>query len=273
MEYDYLIVGAGLFGAVFAYEAANQNKTCLVIDKRDHIGGNLYTENIDEIIVHKYGAHIFHTNEKKVWNYINQFGDFNNFINSPIANYKGETYNLPFNMNTFCQLWGEITPAEVKQKINQEIAGLNISKITNLEEQAITMVGTTLYNKLIKGYTEKQWGYKCAELPPSIIKRLPLRFTYNNNYFNDSFQGVPIVGYTPIINKMLKKADIRLGVEFKDFIKTNPTIANKIMNAITAINSFDDIDISNTILNFSSIVVCVITFTPMKSFLFFYNTL
>ncbi|MED0717291.1 UDP-galactopyranose mutase [Aeribacillus composti] len=212
--YDYLIVGAGLFGAVFAYESTKRGKKCLVIDKRSHIGGNVYTENVEGINVHKYGAHIFHTNDKKIWDYVNQFAEFNRFTNAPIANYKGEIYNLPFNMNTFNKLWGVITPQEAKQKIEEQkrVAGITVPK--NLEEQAISLVGIDLYEKLIKGYTEKQWGRPATELPKFIIKRLPVRFTYDNNYFNDKYQGIPIGGYTAIIEKMLEKCEIRLNTDF-----------------------------------------------------------
>lgn len=191
-KYDYLIVGSGLFGATFAYEANRKGKTCLVIDKRSHIGGNIYTENIEGINVHKYGAHIFHTNNEEIWEYVNQFAKFNRYINSPIARYKDEIYNLPFNMNTFNKLWGVITPQEARTKIEEEIKESNIKIPTNLEEQAISLVGKTIYKKLIKGYTEKQWGKKATELPTFIIKRLPVRYQYDNNYFNDKYQGIPI---------------------------------------------------------------------------------
>ena len=229
MEYDYLIVGSGLFGSVFAHEATQNGKKCLVIDKRNHIGGNLYTEVIDNIVVHKYGAHIFHTDDKYIWDYINKFGRFNNYINSPLANYNGEIYNLPFNMNTFFQLWKTNDVEQVKSNIKKEIESFGIKKISNLEDQAISMIGTTLYYKLVKGYTEKQWGKNCKELPASIIKRLPLRFTYDNNYFNDRFQGVPIDGYTPIIEKMLAGSDLKLNTDYFDFIKKNQNIAKKII--------------------------------------------
>ncbi|MCR4735963.1 MAG: NAD(P)-binding protein, partial [Treponema sp.] len=214
MKYDYLIVGAGLFGSVFAYEASQKGKKCLVIDKRPHIGGNIYTENIEGINVHKYGAHIFHTSDKKIWDYVNQFAQFNRYTNSPVARYKDEVYNLPFNMNTFNKLWGVFTPQEAKNKIAQELADVNIDQPKNLEEQAIKLVGRTIYQKLIKGYTEKQWGMKATELPPFIIKRLPVRFTYDNNYFNDSYQGIPIGGYTQIIKKMLAASDVKLNCDF-----------------------------------------------------------
>ena len=213
-EYDYLIVGAGLFGAIFAYEANRIGKRCLVIDKRNHIGGNIYTEKIDNINVHKYGAHIFHTSNKKVWKYINQFVEFNRYTNSPVAVYKGELYNMPFNMNTFNKLWGVITPEQAKQKIENEKKEAKIKYPKNLEEQAISLVGKTIYEKLIKGYTEKQWGQKATSLPSFIIKRLPVRFIYDNNYFNDDYQGIPIGGYTRIIEKMLDGIDVRLNCNF-----------------------------------------------------------
>jgi len=212
--YDYLIVGAGLFGSIFAYEATKRGKKCLVIDKRNHIGGNVYTENIEGINVHRYGAHIFHTNSKEIWDYVNKFVEFNRFTNSPIANYKGEIYNLPFNMNTFNRLWGVVTPQEAKQKIEEQKRAAGITDPKNLEEQAISLVGIDLYEKLIKGYTEKQWGRPATELPKFIIKRLPVRFTYDNNYFNDKYQGIPIGGYTAIIEKMLEKCDVRLNTDF-----------------------------------------------------------
>lgn len=225
--YDYLIVGAGLFGAVFAYEAAAKGKKCLVIDKRGHIGGNIYTESVEGINVHKYGAHIFHTSDKAVWDYINQFAEFNNYINSPVAVYNDELYNLPFNMNTFSKMWGIKTPAEAKAKIAEQIAELNIGEPQNLEEQALKLVGTDVYEKLIKGYTEKQWGRPCNELPSFIIKRLPLRFRFDNNYFNDRYQGIPIGGYTQIVEKMLANAEVKLNTDYFEFIKENPGIAAK----------------------------------------------
>ena len=228
-KYDYLIVGAGLFGAVFAYEAMKRGKTCLVIERRDHIAGNIYCETIEDIHVHKYGAHIFHTSNQEVWNYINQFAAFNNYINSPIAIYKDELYNLPFNMNTFSKMWNIRTPQEAKDHIAQQIAALNITEPKNLEEQALSLVGTDVYEKLIKGYTEKQWGRSCTDLPSFIIKRLPLRFTYDNNYFNDRYQGIPIGGYTAIVEKMLEGAEVRTGVDFFEFRKENPDIAEKII--------------------------------------------
>ena len=212
--YDYLIVGAGLFGAIFANEAKKRGKKILVIDKRDHIGGNIYCENIEGINVHKYGAHIFHTNNKKVWDYVNSFVEFNRYTNSPIANYRGEIYNLPFNMNTFNKLWGVKTPEEAKKKIEEQKFQSGITEPKNLEEQAISLVGTDIYTKLIKGYTEKQWGCSATELPAFIIKRLPVRFTYDNNYFNDRYQGIAIGGYNVMIEKMLEGVDVRLSTDF-----------------------------------------------------------
>lgn len=213
-KYDYLIVGAGLFGATFAYEAKKRGKKCLVIDKRDHIGGNIYCKKIEDINVHLYGAHIFHTSNKKIWDYVNSFVDFNRYTNSPIANYKGEIYNLPFNMNTFNKLWGVVTPEEAKFKIEEQRLASGIEEPRNLEEQAISLVGTDIYTKLIKGYTEKQWGRSAKELPSFIIKRLPVRFTYDNNYFNDKYQGIPEGGYNLIIEKMLKEVDVNLSTDF-----------------------------------------------------------
>lgn len=212
--YDYLIVGAGLFGAVFAHEATKKGKNCLVIDKRPHIGGNIYTENVEGIAVHKYGAHIFHTSNKEVWDYVQQFAEFNRYTNSPVANYHGEIYSMPFNMYTFNKMWGVVTPREAKQKIDEQVKASKIDNPQNLEEQAISLVGKDIYEKLVKGYTEKQWGRKATELPAFIIKRLPVRFTYDNNYFNDTYQGIPIGGYTGMVEKMLEGIDIRLGVDF-----------------------------------------------------------
>ena len=213
-KYDYLIVGAGLFGAVFAYEANKRGKKCLVIDKRNHIAGNIYTEEQEGIQVHKYGAHIFHTSNKAIWEYINKFAEFNRYTNSPIARYKNEVYNLPFNMNTFNKLWGVFTPDEAKEKIKKELAEVNIDEPRNLEEQAIKLVGKTIYEKLVKGYTEKQWGQKAIDLPSFIIKRLPVRFTYDNNYFNDLYQGIPIGGYNKLIDALFEGADIKTSVDF-----------------------------------------------------------
>lgn len=204
MKYDYLIVGAGLYGAVFAHEAHKKGKKCLVIERRDHIGGNIYCEKVEDINVHKYGAHIFHTSNKKIWDYVNQFAEFNNYINSPIAIYQDELYNLPFNMNTFSKMWGIKTPEEAQQKIQEQIEELHITNPQNLEEQALSLVGKDVYEKLVKGYTEKQWGRDCKDLPAFIIKRLPTRFTYDNNYFNDRYQGIPIGGYTKIVEKLLE---------------------------------------------------------------------
>ena len=213
--YDYIIVGAGLFGAVFTQQAVKAGKKCLIIDKRRQIGGNLYTENIDSINVHKYGAHIFHTSNREIWNYINQFADFNNFINSPLANYNGKLYNLPFNMNTFYQLWGTQTPLEAKAKIAEQCKKYDyITHPANLEEHALKMCGDDIYNTFIKGYTEKQWGRDCSELPSFIIKRLPVRFTYDNNYFNDLYQGIPIGGYNVLTERLFEKADVQTGVDF-----------------------------------------------------------
>ena len=229
MKYDYLIVGAGLFGAVFAYEATKKGKKCLVIDKRDHIAGNIYTKETENINVHQYGAHIFHTSDRKIWDYVNSFADFNNYINSPVAVYKDELYNLPFNMNTFSKMWNIKTPSEAKAIIEKQIEELNITEPKNLEEQALSLVGTDVYEKLIKGYTEKQWGRNCKELPAFIIKRLPLRFTYDNNYFNDRYQGLPIGGYTKIVEKMLEGSDVLLDTDYFEFIKDNEGIADKVL--------------------------------------------
>lgn len=227
MKYDYLIVGSGLFGSVFAYEANKRGKKCLVIDRRSHIGGNIYTEKIEDINVHKYGAHIFHTSDKTVWEYMNRFAEFNNYINSPVAVYKDELYNLPFNMNTFSKMWGIRTPAQAKEIIEKQIADLHITEPKNLEEQALSLAGRDVYEKLVKGYTEKQWGRSCTELPAFIIKRLPLRFTYDNNYFNDRYQGIPIGGYTAIIEKMLEGIEVRTDTDYFEFRKANPDAAEK----------------------------------------------
>ncbi|MFV0577640.1 MAG: UDP-galactopyranose mutase [Fusobacterium ulcerans] len=229
MKYDYLIVGAGLYGAIFAYEVKKMGKKCLIIDKQNHIGGNIYTEEIEGINVHKYGAHIFHTNNKEVWKYINQFAEFNNYVNSPIANYKGDIYNLPFNMNTFNKLWGVITPEEAKNKIEEQKKEYKILEPKNLEEQAISLIGKDIYEKLIKGYTEKQWGRSAKELPAFIIKRLPVRFTYDNNYFNDKYQGIPIGGYTKIIEKLLEGIEVKVNCNFFDKRKEYEKIAEKIV--------------------------------------------
>lgn len=212
--YDFLVVGAGLFGAVFAREAKQSGKKVLVIDKRNHIAGNIYTEKKEDINVHKYGAHIFHTNNKHVWDYVNQFADFNRFTNSPVANYKGELYSLPFNMYTFNKMWGAVTPQEAQKKIEQQRKKFKVEKPKNLEEQAINLVGIDIYNKLIKGYTEKQWGRDCKDLPTFIIKRLPVRFTFNNNYFDALYQGIPIGGYTKMVSKILDGIEIKLNEDF-----------------------------------------------------------
>ncbi len=219
MHYDYLIVGAGLFGSVFACEMKKKGKKCLVIDKREHIAGNIYTEEILGIQVHRYGAHIFHTSDRRVWEYVNQYAEFNRFINSPVAVYGDELYNLPFNMNTFNRMWGVKTPAQAKAKIEEQIRELHISEPQNLEEQALSLAGKDVYEKQIKGYTEKQWGRSCKELPAFIIKRVPLRFTYDNNYFNDRYQGIPVGGYTAMAGKMLEGTEVRTHTEYKEFIK------------------------------------------------------
>ena len=233
MNYDYLIVGSGLFGSIFAYEANKKGKKCLVIDKRSHIGGNIYTENVSGINVHKYGAHIFHTSNKEVWDYIQQFAEFNRYTNSPVARYKDELYNLPFNLNTFSRMFNLITPKDIEKKLNEErkegLEKLNGKEPSNLEEQAISLVGTTVYEKLIKGYTEKQWGMPCTELPSFIIKRLPVRMIYDNNYFNDKYQGIPIGGYTQIIEKMLDGIDVKLDYDFFEHKDELENIADKIV--------------------------------------------
>lgn len=225
--YDYLIVGAGLFGSIFAYEAGKRGKTCLVIDKRSHIAGNIYTEKTEDIQVHKYGAHIFHTSNEEVWCYINQFAHFNHYINSPIAVYQDEVYNLPFNMNTFSKLWGIQTPKQAKEIIRKQVEGLQIKEPGNLEEQALSLVGKDVYEKLIKGYTEKQWGRDCKDLPAFIIKRLPLRFVYDNNYFSDPHQGIPVGGYTRIIKKMLQDAEVRLNTDYFSLSGNETEISRK----------------------------------------------
>jgi len=229
-KYDYLVVGAGLFGSTFAYEAAKRGKRVKVIEKRDHIAGNIYTKEVDGIQVHQYGAHIFHTSNKEVWDYVNQFAEFNRYTNSPVANYKGEMYNLPFNMNTFNQMWGVRTPDEAMAKINEQRQEMAGKEPKNLEEQAISLIGRDIYEKLIKGYTEKQWGQKATELPAFIIRRLPVRLVYDNNYFNDTYQGIPVGGYTQIVEKMLASdlIDVETGVDFFDkkdeYLKDYPKI-------------------------------------------------
>ncbi|MCR5589988.1 MAG: UDP-galactopyranose mutase [Lachnospiraceae bacterium] len=231
-KYDFLIVGAGLFGAVFAHEMTAAGKSCLVIDKRDHIGGNIYTENIEGINVHRYGAHIFHTSNKKVWDYMNSFAEFNRYTNSPIARYKDELYNLPFNMNTFHALWGVTTPEEARAEIERQKKEAKLpdgKESTNMAEAAIQLVGKDIFEKLVKGYTEKQWGKSAEELPPFIIKRLPVRFTYDNNYFNDSYQGIPVGGYTNIIEKMLEGSKVILSADFFDDREKYASMAEKIV--------------------------------------------
>ncbi len=240
MKYDYLVVGAGLFGSVFACEMNRCGRRVLVIDKREHIAGNVYTESVQGIQVHRYGAHIFHTSDEKIWNYVNQFAAFNHYVNSPIARYQEELYNLPFNMNTFNRMWGVITPAEAKEKIAGQIAGLGITEPRNLEEQALSLVGTDVYEKLVKGYTEKQWGRSCKELPAFIIKRLPLRFTYDNNYFNDRYQGIPIGGYTIMVENMLKGIEVKTGVSYKAFA-TEQSIDGRIVVTDHAGNTYDKV--------------------------------
>ena len=227
--YDYLIVGSGLFGSIFAYEAGKKGKQCLVVEKRDHIGGNIYTKEVEGIQVHQYGAHIFHTSNREVWEYVQQFAEFNRYTNSPVANYTGEIYNLPFNMNTFNKLWGVVTPAEAKAKIEEQAAAYRTEHPANLEEQALNLVGKDIYEKLIKGYTEKQWGHRATELPPEIIKRLPVRYIYDNNYFNDIYQGIPIGGYTAMIEKMLAKAEVRLGVDYLEHKDELDALAEKVV--------------------------------------------
>ncbi len=226
-HFDYLVVGAGLFGSVFSHEVGKKGKMCLVIDKRDHIAGNIYTSVKRGIHVHEYGAHIFHTSNREIWEYMNQFAEFNHFINSPMAIYKGEIYNLPFNMNTFSKLWGIRTPEEAKARIREQIEDLSIGEPRNLEEQALSLAGRDVYEKLIKGYTEKQWGRDCRELPAFIIKRVPLRFVYDNNYFTDPYQGIPVGGYTAVVEKMLKGTEVRLNTDFRDFVKSQKAAAEQ----------------------------------------------
>ncbi len=212
-KYDYLIVGAGLFGAVFAREAMNRGKSCLVVDKCDHIAGNIYTQEVEGIQVHVYGAHIFHTSNKAVWDYVQRYAEFNHYVNTPIANYKGELFNMPFNMHTFYQMWGVTTPEAARAKIEEQRAEIT-GEPKNLEEQAISLVGRDIYEKLVKGYTEKQWGRSCTELPAFIIKRLPVRYTFDNNYFNDPYQGIPKEGYTALVERLLEGADVRLNTDY-----------------------------------------------------------
>lgn len=227
--YDYLIVGAGLYGAVFAHEAAQKGKKCLVIDKRNHIAGNIYTEEIEGINVHKYGAHIFHTNNRQVWEYVNRFAQFNRFTNSPVANYHGELYSLPFNMYTFNRMWGVVTPEEAAEKIEEQKKAAGIIQPQNLEEQAVSLVGTDIYEKLIKGYTEKQWGRPCSQLPAFIIKRLPVRFTFDNNYFNALYQGIPVGGYTKMVENMLQGTEVRLSINYLEQKEELDKLAEKVI--------------------------------------------
>ena len=228
-KYDYLVVGAGLYGAVFAQQAKQNGKSALVIDRRPHIAGNVYTEKIEDINVHKYGAHIFHTNNKEVWEYVNRFADFNRFTNSPVANYKGELYSLPFNMYTFNQMWGVVTPEEAAAKIEEQRKEAGIDTPQNLEEQAISLVGRDIFEKLVKGYTEKQWGRDCKELPAFIIKRLPVRFTFDNNYFNALYQGIPIGGYTAMVERMLDGIEVRLNTDYLQNREEWNAVADKII--------------------------------------------
>ena len=234
--YDYLIVGAGLFGSVFAYEANRRGKKCLVIEKRSHVAGNVYTKDVDGIQVHEYGAHIFHTSNKRIWDYVNQFAEFNRYTNSPVARYKDELYNLPFNMNTFHALWGVKTPEEAKKKIASQIKDSFVEGPKNLEEQAINLVGKDIYEKLIKGYTEKQWGKSATELPSFIIKRLPVRFTYDNNYFNDKYQGIPEGGYTKMIEKMLEGIEVRLNTDYFSNRDQFNAMAKKVVYTLSLIH-------------------------------------
>lgn len=226
---DYLVVGAGLFGSVFAHEAKKAGKKVAVIEKRDHIGGNIYTEKVNGIHVHKYGAHIFHTSDRKVWNYVNRYAEFNQYINAPVARYRDELYNLPFNMNTFSRMWGVVTPEEARSKIQEQISQLNITEPKNLEEQALSLVGRDVYEKLVKDYTEKQWGRDCKDLPAFIIRRLPMRFTYDNNYFNDRYQGIPIGGYTQIVEKLLAGVPTLLGTSWQEYAKAHPDSYDKLI--------------------------------------------
>ena len=234
-EYDYLVVGSGLYGAVFARQATDAGKKVLVVDRRPNVGGNVYTEEIEGINVHKYGAHIFHTNDKRVWEYVNRFAEFNRFTNSPVANYKGEIYSLPFNMYTFNKMWGVVTPEEAQEKIDEqkkEVTGVP----QNLEEQAISLVGRDIYEKLVKGYTEKQWGRPCTELPPFIIKRLPVRMTYDNNYFNATYQGIPVGGYTAMVTQMLEGIEVWTGVDYLE----NREVLNSLADHVVYTGAIDE---------------------------------
>ena len=237
-QYDYLIVGSGLFGAVFAHEATKKGKRCLVLEKRNHTGGNIYCEKVEDITVHKYGAHIFHTSNKKVWDYVTSLCEFNGFINTPMANYEGKLYNLPFNMNTFSQIFGVTTPEEAKAVIEVQRAEIK-SEPKNLEEQAISLVGREIYTKLVKGYTEKQWGRDCKDLPAFIIKRLPVRYTYDNNYFNDTYQGIPVGGYNVLIDKLLENVEVRLNTDFLENKEEYLSLADKIVYTGTIDGYFD----------------------------------
>jgi UDP-galactopyranose mutase len=239
MHYDYLIVGAGLYGAAFAQQAREAGKSVLVIDRRDHIGGNAYTEEVEGIQVHKYGAHIFHTNDKTVWEYVNRFAEFNRYTNSPVANYKGELYSLPFNMYTFNKMWNVVTPQEAANKIEQQRIAAGITEPRNLEEQAISLVGTDIYEKLVKGYTEKQWGRPCTELPSFIIKRLPVRLTFDNNYFNARYQGIPMGGYTKMVEKMLDGIEVRLNVDYLENKSHWDAMADKVVYTGSIDSYFD----------------------------------
>ena len=229
-KYDYLIVGSGLYGATCAHELKSKGYKCLVIERRSHIGGNVYTENVEGINVHRYGAHIFHTSDKKVWDYVNGFSEFNNYVNCPVARYHSECYNLPFNMNTFTKLWPDVfTPAEAEARIKEERGESFVENPENLEQQAINLVGRTIYEKLVKGYTEKQWGRPCTQLPPSIIRRLPVRFTFDNNYFNDRYQGIPIGGYTKLIERMLEGVEVKTDCDFFEKKAEYEALADKII--------------------------------------------
>lgn len=240
MHYDYLLVGAGLFNATLAYVFSSKGKKCLVIDRRSHIAGNIYTENLDGINIHRYGAHIFHTDNKAVWDFINQFAEFNRYTNCPVAYYKGRIFNLPFNMNTFAKIWDDVvTPEDAKKRIAEQASVMAGRTPHNLEEQAISLVGRDIYDVLVKGYTEKQWGRKCSELPPSIIKRLPVRFVFDNNYFDDRYQGIPIGGYTQIVEKMLSGCDIQLNTDFFDDKESFFDLADKVIYTGTIDRFFD----------------------------------
>ncbi|MBQ2286499.1 MAG: UDP-galactopyranose mutase, partial [Clostridia bacterium] len=238
-KYDYLLIGGGLFSAVFAYHAVKNGKTCLVLEKRPHLGGNIYCEKVEGINVHKYGAHIFHTSDRRVWDFVNSLAEFNRYTNCPVACYKGEMYNMPFNMNTFSKMWGIRTPKEAKEKIAEQIAELNITEPRNLEEQAISLVGEDIYRKLIKGYTEKQWGRSCTELPSFIIKRLPVRYIYDNNYFNDPYQGIPIGGYNVLTDKLFAGCDVMLNTDYNTDREKFDGMAEKILYTGTLDSLFD----------------------------------